>query len=432
MKAVASRGVRVAVLGAAMVACAGCTHPPCGLTVWAIGSEAGAIERMVPGFEASHRGVLVCVQQLPWSSAQVRLLSAVAAGDPPDVAQVGDTDLATLVALHALRPQPRIADDFFPAALRVARFHGVSYGVPWYIDTRLLFYLPGVLRRAGFARPARTWSGWLKQMRAVQRILHRGQYALLAPTNEAEFLEVLALQEPAPMLRDGGRYGNFASASFRRALSFYRSLYAEHLAPRINNRQLVNLWWEMARGDFVFYVSGPWNIGEFRHFLPPRDQRLWMTAPMPGPDGPGVSTIGGSDFVIFRASAHAGLARRFIRYMLADKQQLRLYELTGDLPARRGVWRLPPLADNVKLRAFRAQLKRIRPFVAVPEWNEIMSGMRRMAARVAAGDASVRGATRRFDRTVDGWLADRRDLRARSPRSKRASAVRRSRSSEAR
>jgi hypothetical protein len=102
------------------------------------------------------------------------------------------------------------------------------------------------------------------------------------------------------------------------------------------------------------------------------------------------------------------------------------------LPARRGVWRLPPLADNVKLRAFRAQLKRIRPFVAVPEWNEIMSGMRRMAARVAAGDASVRGATRRFDRTVDGWLAERRELLARSPRSKRASAVRRSRSSEAR
>ncbi|EQD40351.1 ABC transporter sugar binding protein, partial [mine drainage metagenome] len=194
----------------------------------------------------------------------------------------------------------------------------------------------------------------------------------------------------------------------------------------------INLWWEMARGDFVFYVSGPWNIGEFRHFLPPHDQDLWMTAPMPGPDGPGVSTIGGSDFVIFRASAHAELARQFIRYMLADRQQLRLYELTGDLPARRGVWHLPPLAANTKLRAFRAQLNRVRPFIAIPEWNEIMSGMRRMAARVAAGDASVRGATRRFDRTVDGWLAARRELLAHAPPSNAASAARRTRPSEAR
>ena len=414
MRSAFDRARALAALGAAMLACAGCTHAPCGLTVWAIGSEADALERMVPGFEASHPGSSVCVQELAWSSAQARLLSAVAAGDPPDVAQVGDTDIAMLVTLHALRPERHIADDFFPGALQVTRFDGVSYGVPWYVDTRLLFYRPDILRRAGFDRPARTWNGWLKQMRAVRRILGPGQYALLAPTNEYEFLEVLALQEPAPMLRDGDRYSNFTSTSFQRALSFYKSLYQGHLAPRVDDRQLVNLWWEMARGDFVFYVSGPWNIGEFRRFLPPRDEDLWMTAPMPGPDGPGVSIIGGSDFVIFRASRRAPLARRFIRYMLAEKQQVRLYELTGDLPARRGVWGLPPLANDIKLRAFRSQLERVRPFEPIPEWDEIMDGMRRMAARVTAGDASVRGATARFDRTVDSWLAKRREFLARS------------------
>lgn len=415
MRRAAARGLRSAVAAAAVLACVGCSHAPCGLTVWAIGSEAEALEQMVPGFERRHPGVDVCVQELAWSSAQVRLLSAVAAGDPPDAAQVGDTDLAMLVTLHALRPQRHIADDFFPGALQVTRFDGISYGVPWYVDTRLLFYRPDILRRAGFDRPARTWSGWLRQMRALKRILGPGQYPLLAPTNEYEFLEVLALQEPAPMLRDGDRYGNFRSASFRHALSFYRSLYEQHLAPRIDDRQLVNLWWEMARGDFVFYVSGPWNIGEFRRFLPPRDENLWMTAPMPGPEGPGVSIIGGSDFVVFRASHRAPLARQFIRYMLADRQQVRLYELTGDLPARRAVWRLPPLASDGKLRAFHAQLERVRPFEAIPEWDEIMDGMRRMAARVAAGDASVRSATKRFDRTVDDWLAARRELLARTP-----------------
>ena len=199
------RAGAVVALGAAILACAGCAHAPCGLNVWAIGSEADALERMVPGFEASHPGVSVCVQELAWSSAQVRLLSAVAAGDPPDVAQVGDTDLAMLVTLHALRPERQIANDFFRGAVHVTRFSGVSYGVPWYVDTRLLFYRPDILRRAGFDRPARTWRGWLRQMRAVKRILGPGQYALLAPTNEYEFLEVLALQQPEPMLRDGDR-----------------------------------------------------------------------------------------------------------------------------------------------------------------------------------------------------------------------------------
>lgn len=412
MRLATAKGLWTAVAGAAVLACAGCARSSCGLTVWAIGSEAEALGQMVPGFESRHPGVSVCVQELAWSSAQVRLLSAVAAGDPPDVAQVGDTDLAMLVTLHALKPQRHIADDFFPGALEVTRFDGISYGVPWYVDTRLLFYRPDILRRAGFNRPARTWSGWLRQMRAVKRILGPGQYPLLAPTNEYEFLEVLALQEPAAMLRDGDRYGNFQSTSFRQALSFYKSLYERHLAERIDDRQLINLWWEMARGDFVFYVSGPWNIGEFRRFLPPRDESLWMTAPMPGPDGPGASIIGGSDFVVFRASHRAPLAHEFIRYLLADAQQVRLYEITGDLPARRGVWRLPPLATDVKLQAFRTQLERVRPFEAIPEWDEIMDGMRRMAARVAAGDASVSSATTRFDRAVDEWLAKRRELLA--------------------
>lgn len=406
-------------------ACAGCAQSRCGLNVWAIGAEADALQHMVAGFAAQYPGNRVCVQDLAWSSAQVRLLSAVAAGDPPDVAQVGDTGLAMLVTLHALVAQQPVATDFFPGALRVTRFAGQSYGTPWYVDTRLLFYRPDILRRAGFRRPARTWAGWLAQMEAVQRILAPGQYALLAPINEYEFLEVLGLQEQMPVLRDGDRYGNFTNPSFRAALGFYRSLFIKHLAPPIGDRQLINLWWQMARGDFVFYVSGPWNIGEFRRFLPPQDEKLWMTAPMPGPHGPGESLIGGSDFVIFRHSRHQVLARKFIRYMLADPQQVRLYQLTGDLPARRGPWALAPLGTDTKLRAFSVQLQRVRPFEMIPEWDEIMDGMRRMAEQVVLGGVSIPEATRRFDRKVNYWLAKRRQIlaHARSRRPVRNSSV---------
>ncbi len=414
-----NRLARYALIAAAAslaLACTGCARSSCGLNVWAIGSEADALQRMVPSFERLHPGTHVCVEDLAWSSSQVRLLSAVAAGDPPDVAQVGDTDLATLVTLHALARQRPVADDFFPGALRLTRFHGHDYGTPWYVDTRLLFYRPDILRRAGFQRPARTWAGWLKQMRAVRRILKPGHYALLAPINEYEFLEVLALQQPVGVLRDGDRYGNFSNPSFRAALSFYRSLYVDRLAPPIGDRQLINLWWQMARGDFVFYVSGPWNIGEFRRFLPPKDESLWMTAPMPGPHGPGASLIGGSAFVVFRRSRHQKLARVFVRYMLANRQQVRLYELTGDLPARRGPWALPPLANDVKLRAFREQLEHVRQPATIPEWNEIMDGMRRMAEQVIIGGESVPRATRHFDRKVDYWLATRRHILARTPR----------------
>ena len=410
-------------LAVAVLACAGCARSPCDLNVWAVGVEASALQRMVPGFVRAHPNIRVCVENLAWSSAQARLLSAVAAGDPPDVAQVGDTELSTLVTLHAIVAQRPVVADFFPEALAVTRFHGRYYGTPWYVDTRVLFYLPAVLRRAGYRRPAHTWRGWLKQLKAVRRILKPGQYPLLAPINEYEFLEVLALQQPVPVLRDGDRYGNFASPAFRAALKFYKRLFAERLAPRITDRQLINLWWQMARGDFVFYVSGPWNIGEFRRFLPPRDEHLWMTAPLPGPHGPGRSLIDGSDLVIFRDSPHQSLARAFVRYMLANAQQVRLFTLTGDLPARRAPWSLPPLAADPKLKAFRTQLERVRPFAKIPEWGEIMHGMRRMAEQVVIGGASVDAATDQLDRRVNYWLAERRALLKREDRSADAPAA---------
>jgi multiple sugar transport system substrate-binding protein len=371
---------------------------------------------MASGFERQHEGLRVCVENLAWSSAQVRLVSAVAAGDPPDIAQVGNTDLATLVTLHAVIAQPPVAPDFFPGALNVTRFHGQYYGTPWYVDTRLLFYRPDILRRAGFARPARTWNGWLNQMQAVRRVLKRGQYPLLAPINEYSFLEVLALQQQTHVLRDDAQYGNFANPKFRAALTFYKDLFTQRLAPPIADHQLINLWWQMARGDFVFYVSGPWNIGEFRRLLPPKDESLWMTAPMPGPRGPGASLIGGSDFVIFRTSTRKRLATAFIHYMLKNRQQIYLYKLTGDLPARRGPWTLPPLSGDIKLRAFRRQLEHVSSFEAIPEWDEIMDGMRRAAEQVIIGGQSVPAATRNLDRKVNDWLAARRQIIAKNKR----------------
>ena len=73
-------------------------------------------------------------------------------------------------------------------------------------------------------------------------------------------------------------------------------------APRMTNTQISNVWDEFGRGMFSFYISGPWNIAEFRKRLPRDLQDAWMTAPMPGPDGPGVSSAGGASLVIFRHS----------------------------------------------------------------------------------------------------------------------------------
>ena len=63
-----------------------------------------------------------------------------------------------------------------------------------------------------------------------------------------------------------------------------------------------------------------------------------MTAPLPGPDGPGASIAGGSSLVVFRASRHQDAAWQLIEFLSQPDVQRRFHALTGDLPPRRTTW----------------------------------------------------------------------------------------------
>src|SRR6185503_13765999 len=129
--------------------------------------------------------------------------------------------------------------------------------------------------------------------------------------------------------------GNFQSPGFKRALGFYAQIFRLGLAPLAANTQIGNLYDEFARGAFSFYITGPWNLGEFRRRLPPDKQDIWMTAPMPGPDGPGAGIAGGSSLAVMRTSPNQAAAWRLVEYLSQSQVQSRFGALTGDLSPRR-------------------------------------------------------------------------------------------------
>jgi multiple sugar transport system substrate-binding protein len=387
------------------------------LTVWTIGREGEAIGKLLPDFERRHPHIQVRVQQLPLSAAHQKLLTAFAGGSTPDMTQLGNTWLPEMVALDALEPlQPR-ADhsaivrkgDYFPSIWATNVIDGTLYGVPWYVDTRLLFYRRDLLKAAGFDAPPRNWAEWRHMLAALSVPSHR-RYGILLPTNEYEQLMSLALQQGDPLLRDGGRYGNFESAGFKRALGFYVDTFRLQQAPAITNVEAGNPWSEFGRGVYAFYLSGPWNIGEFRQRLPAAQQHDWSTAPLPGPDDAhtGIGSAGGSSLVIFRASTHKDAAWALIEYLSQPAVQQRFYDLLGDMPPRRSSWEGGALRDDPKARAFREQLEKARPTPAVPEWERIATEMQLVAARAIAGELTIDQAAAEIDHRVDRILEKRR------------------------
>jgi multiple sugar transport system substrate-binding protein len=397
---------------------AGCAQQhadPHTLTFWTIGREGEAITQLLPEFERENPDIHVDLQQLPLTAAHQKLLTAFAGHSLPDMTQLGNTWIPEFIALHALQPlQARVAgssvinpDDYFASIWATNVYGGTLYGVPWYVDTRLLFYRRDILKAAGFDTPPHDWAQW-QHMLAVLSHPRRGVYGILLPTNEYEQLLSLALQQPDPLLRDGGRYGNFESPGFKRALAFYVSTFKQHEAPPITNIEAGNPWSEFGRGVYAFYFSGPWNIGEFRKRLPAAEQGDWETAPLPGPDGPGASLAGGCSLVIFRNSTHQDAAWKLIEYLSRPQVQQRFYALLGDMPPRRSSWNGAGLRDDPEAQAFREQLEDVKATPRVPEWEQIANEMQLVAAQAVAGNLTVDQAAAEMDRRADRILEKRR------------------------
>jgi len=375
----------------------------------------------LPEFERTHPGVRIDVQQIPLTAAHEKLLTAFAGDALPDMAQLGNTWVPEFVSVGALESlQQRVEKsevikerDYFPGIWDTNVIDSQIYGVPWYVDTRLIFYRTDLLAKAGFAKPPNTWDEWAKAMAAVKQQAGSDKFAVFFPLNEFEPLLALSLQGPKPLLADGGRRGDFRGDGFRRALDFYVATFRNEWAPSMSNTQISNVWTEFGRGLFAFYVSGPWNIAEFRKRLPPERQNDWMTAALPGPDGIGASIAGGSSLVVVKTSRRKDVAWRLIEYLSEPRVQQRFHALTGNLPPRRATWADARLAGDPYARAFREQLERVKPAPAVPEWERIVNEMQVVAEQVVRGRLSLGEAPGELDQRVDAMLEKRRWMLAR-------------------
>lgn len=384
---------------------------------WGLGREGEVVAEMIPDFEKRHPDIDVVVQQIPWTAAHEKLLTAHVGNASPDVAQMGNTwipEFAAMNALDDLNPfvaQSKTIDarDYFPGIWATNVVGGALYGVPWYVDTRVLFYRSDILAAVGYPNGPRTWAEFAE---ASRRILaeKRCRFAILMPTNEWEPPVVFAMSNGSTLLTPDGTRGAFRQPQFANAFAYYIDLFRRGYAPSVSNAQIANLYQQFAQGEFAMYITGPWNVGEFRRRLPADMQDKWATAPVPARDAhtPGVSMAGGSSLVVFRASPHKEAARKLIEFLSEPAQQVRFFEVTGDLPARRSAWTAPALVAEPRFPAFRTQLESVRPLPQVPEWEQIATAIYDRGEAAARGTTSVAAAVAELDHRADTLLEKRR------------------------
>jgi multiple sugar transport system substrate-binding protein len=405
-------------LAFSVIACGrGQADPRTTVRFWGLGREGEVVRELVPAFERRHPEIRIEVQQIPFSAAHEKLLTAYVGDATPDAAQLGNTWIPEFVSLRALAPlDARIARsdirrDSFAGIWDTNVIDGKTWGLPWYVDTRLLFYRTDLVAAAGGPWPPRSWREWRAVMEKIKK---PGRFAFLLPIDEWQQPVIFGLQTGAGLLSEGGRRGAFRDPRFHRAMAFYLDLYRSGLAPALDLQSVANLYQQLAEGYFAMVITGPWNLGEFRNRLPPEMQDRWATAPLPPPEPgmpyPGASLAGGSSLVLFRHAQHPEAAWQWLEYLSEPAQQARFYRLSGDLPARPSAWQLAGLSEDPRAASFRVQLEHVVPTPKVPEWERIATRVAECAEQVMRGGRDLDNALAALDADVDRILEKRRWL----------------------
>lgn len=386
---------------------------------WGLGREGEVVADLVPEFEKRNPTIRVNVQQIPWTAAHEKLLTAHVGESLPDLAQMGNTWIPEFHLVRALEDlTPWIArstvvrpPDYFQGIWDTNMIGRDVFGIPWYVDTRVLFYRQDLLSEAGFDHPPQTWSEWMLMCARLKEVHERKSfYPILLPTNEWPQPVVLAVQKEAPFVGDDAN-ALFHDPRFLEALDFYLEFFRRGYAPVVSGSQIANLYQQFGEGEFAMLITGPWNVGEMRRRLPEDLQSSWTTAPMPAPDGtpyPGASLAGGASLVMSRLSENKEAAWKFIEFLSAPEQQVRFYELSGNLPARKSAWASPLLARDDKVHAFRVQLENTVALPRIPEWERIATMIFEEGELAARGQFGTAEAARRLDDRVNEVLEKRR------------------------
>lgn len=388
------------------------------LEFWALGAEGELVKPLIERFEQENPDIRVRVQTIPWSAAHEKLLTAYAGNATPDLCQLGNTWIPEFVALNAIDIlDDRLAEsssirpeNYFPGILATNQIDGQLFGIPWYVDTRLLFYRTDLLNEVGYTQPPRTWDELLDiSCKLVQSEIT--DFGILLPSNEWEGPIIFGLANGSTLLRDNNRYGDFSGAPFREGFEYYLQFFREGLSP-LGMAGVTNIYQGFAEGYFAMLLTGPWNIHQFKNRLPENMLDQWSTAPVPAPSGaaPGISTAGGSSLVLFSSSDRKPAAWRLIEFLSQPAIQLEFYHLTGDLPAVKETWQNQQLLNDPYLQAFYHQLQHVAPTPLVPEWEQIAQKVMQYGESAAYGEQSAAVALEALDHDVDIILEKRRWL----------------------
>ena len=338
------------------------------ITVWAMGAEGEKLDVLAKDFMTENPGVKVDVTPIAWDVAHDKLLTSVAGNKTPDVSQMGTTWMGEFAKTGALEEVPDSIDQnsFFESAQSTGVVDDTVYGVPWYVETRVLYYRTDIAEKAGITAAPTTWDE-LKAMATAMKEKGGAKYGIsLSPNNWQEFLPFVWQNGGDVMTGDEF---SFDTPEVTEAIEYYQSFFKEGLTAD-SVPEGFDITPAFVQGTHPMFFSGPWHLSAIEEDGGPEFKGKWAIAKMPTKET-GTSFVGGSDLVVFKSSENKEAAWAFVEYLSSPEVQQKWYDTVSALPSVQSAWDTGTLASDEKLSLFGEQLEDAKTPPVIPKWEQI-------------------------------------------------------------
>jgi len=391
------------------LACPGVAHGKTEITVWAMGAEGKLIRTMADDFEKANPDVKVITQAIPWDGAHEKLITSVIGEVPPDVCQMGTTWMAEFRSMDSLErldgyfaaSKETVLGSFFSGARSSVESPEGIFGIPWYVDTRVMFYRRDILKEAGYESFPATWDSMLEMLKKIvelKKARNESGYAINLPAGEGMAFLPFLFSSGARILDGDNSKSAIRSRESARAFEYFKSIFTLGLAP-LETAKDVDVFNAFESGYYPIFISGPFMISQIEKNKPGLSGK-WATAKFPA-DRSGTSFIGGCNLVIFRASPNKTAAFRFLEFMSSAENQARWYKISQDLPANVSAWADPEIKANAHLKTFYEQLQDVKAPPAVAEWEQIVSFISGSLEKAVYGRNTVEESLAELESKID-------------------------------
>ena len=369
------------------------------LTVWAMGNEGVKLKDLAATFMKDNPGVTVNVTPVDWAQAVAKLQTAIAGHQTPDVSQMGTDMMGQFAATNALEAVPANfqPSTFFESAWNTNIVKGTVYGVPWYVETRLLYYRTDIAKKAGITAPPATWDDLTAMAKAMQSTGGAKWGISLGTKNWQEYLPFLWSNGGAVMDAQGKFQLNSPQAV--EALTYYESFFKNGETPK-SVPAGFDITPAFVAGTNPMFFSGPWHLGLIKAAGGAGFDSKWAIAPIPK-KASSTSFVGGGNVVVYKDSKNKDLAWKFVQYLTDPKTQVAWYADVTDLPAVKAAWDDPSLTGDANVAKFGDQLKSTQAQPAISTWSEVADALNATLEKMTTGGMDPQAAANEMQQEAE-------------------------------